>query len=177
MWCRLCCRSGAQPSGGSGSGNLEGCRAGFGADLFPVPQAGACLPILAVPRTRCLLRSRELPPCFPCRDPHPWLLHGCAGAVQGRGCCPQVRGGCGGLQLFLGGTMAKVSVLWAPRGGCEGDVAVGTEGRNYSTGKCGSGCKVLSTAPCLQQPRKAHSQEWEWSQEQLPRRGKGKSSG
>lgn len=111
MWCRLCCRSGARPSGGSGSVNLEGCRAEFGADPFSMPQAGDCLPILALPRTRCLLWSRELPPCFPCRDPHPWLLCGCAGAVQGRGCCPQVRGGCGGLQLLLGGTMAKVNAL------------------------------------------------------------------
>lgn len=34
MWCRLCCRSGARPSGGSGSGNLKAVGQGLVLTLF-----------------------------------------------------------------------------------------------------------------------------------------------
>ncbi|KAM4760053.1 28S rRNA (cytosine-C(5))-methyltransferase isoform 1-T1 [Cyanocitta cristata] len=74
------------PTPGGERGCGAGCAAGVGLSL----QAGDCLPILALPRTRCLLWSRELPPCFPCRDLHPWLLCGYTGTVQGRGCCSQL---------------------------------------------------------------------------------------
>lgn len=84
-----------------GDGDTAQGAAGLGPDPCPMLQAGERLPFLALPRTRCLLRGRELPPCLSCRYTHPWLLCGCPGAARGRDCCPQVRGGPGG-QLWGG---------------------------------------------------------------------------
>lgn len=192
MWCTLCCRSGARPSGVPASGGHSGGEhaAGLGTDPCPAPQAGERLPFLALPRTRCLPRGRVLPPCLSCRHAHPRLLCGHPGAVLGRGCCPQVRGRPG-----WGGALPASSSFWGGRGWAQGSCGEGVaflawggggvwlqQGQagvavpwRAGPGVHGSGCLLLSAAPCLRQ-LKTHSTARGRSQEQLPRRGRGKSS-